>query len=89
MNDPNKMEPQEAGRGIETGFKMLTDPSFNAIMQSEGLTDLKKLLRLLLQGTYSINMEPPKAPDGLSTGAGDTPPDAVPPGQVPGGDNGQ
>ncbi len=58
MNNPNIMEPNEVGRGIETGFKMLTDSSFEPVINAEGIADLKKLLRLLLTGIYTINTQP-------------------------------
>ena len=90
MDDPNVMDGKEVGRGIQTGFNMLTDASFNAITNSEGISDLKKLLRLLLTGVYAINTKPDDAPvkasDQEIIPAGDKEPVKVP--AVAGGNNG-
>ncbi len=49
--------------GLKTGLEFLNDGSVNGpIMYAEGIADLKWLLRGLLSGQFSLNLDPGSGP---------------------------
>jgi len=70
---PEQQNSQKIMRAIQVGLVFLADETVvGPIKYSDGITDLKWLLRNLASGVFGIDMQPNRqsAPTGPSTGKG-------------------